>query len=243
VAGHSKWANIKHRKLRQDAAKQSLFTKLSREIIISAKEGAPDPEFNPRLRAAIQKARSEGMPNANIERAIERAIGGGEGAAMEEVVYEGYGPGGVGIIVKCLTDNRNRTVPELRHAFSKEGGNLAENGAVGWQFKTQGEVRVSQGVDEDALTLAALEAGAEDVQSDGDAYVVFTQPDSLHEVSDALEKQGFTILSAELSMNPTHTVAISREDASKLYKLLERLNDLEDVAETYFNTELPDDLD
>lgn len=243
MAGHSKWANIKHRKQRQDAAKQSLFTKLSREIIIAAKEGAPDPEFNPRLRAAIQKARSEGMPNANIERAIERAVGGGEGAAMEEVVYEGYGPGGVGIIVKCLTDNRNRTVPELRHAFSKEGGNLAENGAVSWQFKKQGEVRVSREADEEALTLAALDCGAEDVQAADDAFVVFTAPDSLHDVSTALEKQGFAILSAELSMNPTHMVEITKAEAEKLYKLLERLNDLDDVAETYFNTELPDDLE
>lgn len=162
---------------------------------------------------------------------------------MEEVVYEGYGPGGVGIIVKCLTDNRNRTVPELRHAFSKEGGNLAENGAVSWQFKTQGEVRVSREADEDTLTLAALDAGAEDVQTHDDAYTVYTPPETLHNVSAALEKQGFVILGAELSMNPTHTVSISKEDALKLYKLLERLNDLDDVAETYFNTELPDDLD
>lgn len=243
MAGHSKWANIKHRKQRQDAAKQSLFTKLSREIIVAAKEGTPDPEFNPRLRAAIQKARSEGMPNANIERALERAAGGGEGAAMEEVVYEGYGPGGVGIIVKCLTDNRNRTVPELRHAFSKEGGNLAENGAVSWQFKKQGEVRVPADANEEALTLTALDAGAEDIQKEEDAFVIFTPPDSLHDVSEALEREGFTILSAELSMNPTHMVEISREEAQKLYKLLERLNDLDDVAETYFNTELPDDLE
>jgi YebC/PmpR family DNA-binding regulatory protein len=242
MAGHSKWANIRIRKGKQDALRGNLFTKLSREIIVAAKLGGPDPEANSRLRAAIAKAKLNRMPNDTIKKAIEKATGGGEGSNLEEVTYEGYGPGGTAIMVKCLTDNRNRTVPELRHAFSKHGGNLAENGSVSWQFKQQGEIMIpTEGVDEESLTLAALDAGAEDVSQDNGYYTVVTAVESFHKVRDALETSGFTIEEADLAMNPTNKVEISKSDSESLIKLLEKLDELDDVQETYFNADLPEE--
>ncbi len=244
MAGHSKWANIRIRKGKQDALRGNVFTKLSREIIVAARQGGGDPEQNVRLRAAVLKAKANRMPNDTIQRAIDKAVGGGEGSMLEELTYEGYGPGGVAVIIKCLTDNKNRTVPELRHAFSKEGGNLAENGSVAWQFKQQGEIFVdSAGVGEDELTLAALDAGAEDVESDGEGYVVVTPVDAFHIVQAAIEKLGATIREADLAMNPTIKVEIGAEDAQRLVRLLDRLDELDDVQTTYFNTDLPDDLE
>ena len=184
------------------------------------------------------------MPSDSIKRSIEKGAGGGEGANLEELTYEGYGPGGVAIIVKCLTDNKNRTVPELRHAFGKEGGNLAENGSVSWQFKQQGEIAVpSENVSEDSLTMAALDAGAEDVISEDGMFVVVTPVDTFHSVQNALTKGGFAIQEADLAMNPTNKVKIGDDDARKLLKLLDRLEDLDDVQETYINTDLPEDLE
>lgn len=242
MAGHSKWANIRIRKGKQDALRGNLFTKLSREIIVAAKLGGPDPEGNSRLRAAIAKAKLNRMPNDTIKKAIEKATGGGEGSNLEEVTYEGYGPGGTAIMVKCLTDNRNRTVPELRHAFSKHGGNLAENGSVSWQFKQQGEILIpTEGVDEESLTLAALDAGAEDVSQDNGYFTVVTAVESFHKVRDALESSGFTIEEADLAMNPTNKVEISQSDSESLIKLLEKLDELDDVQETYFNADLPEE--
>lgn len=242
MAGHSKWANIRIRKGKQDALRGNLFTKLSREIIVAAKLGGPDPEGNSRLRAAIAKAKLNRMPNDTIKKAIEKATGGGEGSNLEEVTYEGYGPGGTAIMVKCLTDNRNRTVPELRHAFSKHGGNLAENGSVSWQFKQQGEIMIpTEGVDEESLTLAALDAGAEDVSQDNGYFTVVTAVESFHKVRDALESSGFTIEEADLAMNPTNKVDISQSDSESLIKLLEKLDELDDVQETYFNADLPEE--
>lgn len=244
MAGHSKWANIRIRKGKQDALRGNLFTKLSREIIVAAKLGGADPEGNVRLRAAIAKAKGSRMPNDSIKRAVEKGAGGGEGANLEELTYEGYGPGGVAIMVKCLTDNKNRTVPDLRHAFGKEGGNLAENGSVSWQFKQQGEIAVpSQGVDEDALTMTALEAGADDVINEDGMYVVTTPVDAFHNVQSALNKGGFVIQEADLAMNPVNKVEIARDDAQKLLRLLDRLEELDDVQETYINTDLPEDLE
>jgi YebC/PmpR family DNA-binding regulatory protein len=241
MAGHSKWANIRIRKGKQDALRGNLFTKLSREIIVAAKTGGADPEGNARLRAAIAKAKLSRMPNDTISKAIEKATGGGEGTQLDEVTYEGYGPGGAAIIVKCLTDNKNRTVPELRHAFGKEGGNLAENGSVAWQFKQTGEIAIpASGIDEEAVTLSALDAGADDVQKVDDYYTIFTPPDAFHKVRDALEIAGFTIEHADLVMSPTNKVALSDSDSEKLMKLLERLDDLDDVQDTYFNADLPD---
>ncbi|MCW5945807.1 MAG: YebC/PmpR family DNA-binding transcriptional regulator [Fimbriimonadales bacterium] len=242
MAGHSKWANIRIRKGKQDALRGNLFTKLSREIIVAAKLGGPDPEGNSRLRAAIAKAKLNRMPNDTIKKAIEKATGGGEGSNLEEVTYEGYGPGGTAIMVKCLTDNRNRTVPELRHAFSKHGGNLAENGSVSWQFKQQGEIMIpTEGVDEESLTLAALDAGAKDVSQDNGYFTVVTAVESFHKVRDALESSGFTIEEADLAMNPTNKVDISQSDSESLIKLLEKLDELDDVQETYFNADLPEE--
>lgn len=244
MAGHSKWANIRIRKGKQDAVRGNLFTKLSREIIVAAKLGGGDPDANVRLRAAVTKAKSNRMPNDSIKRAIEKGAGGGEGANLEEVTYEGYGPGGSAIMVKCLTDNKNRTVPEIRHAFGKEGGNLAENGSVSWQFKQQGEIAIpAEGVDEDSLTLAALEAGAEDVISEDGLYVVVTPVENFHAVQNSLAESGFSIEEADLAMNPTNKVELSQDDAKKLLKLLDRLEDLDDVQETYVNADLPDDIE
>lgn len=243
MAGHSKWANIRIRKGKQDALRGNLFTKLSREIIVSAKVGGPDPEGNSRLRTAIAKAKANRMPNDTIQRAIEKATGGGEGSNVEELMYEGYGPGGVAIMVKCLTDNKNRTVPELRHAFGKEGGNLAENGSVSWQFKQQGEILIAKNrTSEEDLTLAALDAGAEDVKEEERGFLVVTPVDAFHAVQTSLSGAGFEILEAELAMNPTNMTEISREDAERLVRLLERLDELDDVQETYFNAEIPDDV-
>ncbi len=242
MAGHSKWANIRIRKGKQDALRGNLFTKLSREIIVAAKHGGGDPESNSRLRVAIAKAKSNRMPNDTIKKAIDKAIGGGEGTNLEEVTYEGYGPGGTAIIVKCLTDNKNRTVPELRHAFSKEGGNLAENGSVSWQFKQQGQIMVpSQGVDEESLTLMAIDAGAEDVDSEDDFIVITTPVEMFHKVRDSIENAGIAIEEADLAMNPTNKVEISKEDGDKLMKLISRLEELDDVQDTYFNAELPEE--
>jgi len=244
MAGHSKWANIRIRKGKQDAVRGNTFTKLSREIIVAAKLGGGDPEGNARLRAAVLKAKAGRMPNDTIQRAIDKAVGGGEGSNLEEVTYEGYGPGGVAVMVKCLTDNKNRTVPELRHAFGKEGGNLAENGSVAWQFKQQGEIFVeSGGVSEDELTLAALEAGAEDVESEEDGIVVITPVEAFHTVQAEIEKLGAKIRDADLAMNPTNKVAVAKEDGERLLRLLDRLDDLDDVQTTYVNADLPDDLE
>lgn len=244
MAGHSKWANIRIRKGKQDAVRGNLFTKLSREIIVAAKLGGADPEANVRLRAAVAKAKLNRMPNDTIKRAIEKGAGAGEGENFEELTYEGYGPGGVAVMVKCLTDNKNRTVPELRHAFGKEGGNLAENGSVRWQFKQQGEIAVSaDGVNEDDLTMAALDAGAEDVIAEDEVFVVVTPVENFHTVQSGLEGAGFSIREADLAMNPTNKVEVDKEDARKLLKLLDRLEDLDDVQETYINTDLPEDLE
>ncbi len=242
MAGHSKWANIRIRKGKQDALRGNLFTKLSREIIVAAKLGGPDQEMNSRLRAAISKAKLNRMPNDTIKKAIDKATGGGEGTNLEEVTYEGYGPGGTAIIIKCLTDNKNRTVPELRHAFSKHGGNLAENGSVSWQFKQQGEIMIpATGVDEEELTLAALDGGAEDVGQDDGYYTVVTPIETFHAVRDKLETAGYSIEEADLAMNPTNKVEISSGDAESLMKLLEKLDELDDVQETYFNADLPEE--
>lgn len=244
MAGHSKWANIRIRKGKQDALRGNLFTKLSREIIVAARQGGGDPEQNARLRAAVLKAKASRMPNDTIDRAIEKAVGGGEGSMLEELTYEGYGPGGVAVIVRCLTDNKNRTVPELRLAFGKEGGNLAENGSVAWQFKQQGEILVDRnGVSEDDLTLAAIDAGAEDVESIEQGIVVVAPVEAFHTVQAAIELFGASIKEADLAMNPTNKVAITAEDAQRLMRLLDRLEDLDDVQTTYVNAELPGDFE
>lgn len=239
MAGHSKWKNIRIRKGKQDAIRGKLFTKISREIIVAAKEGGGDATMNPRLRVAVEKAREASMPADNIKRAIDRGTGAIEGAQYEEITYEGYGPGGSAIILECTTENRNRTVGEVRHAFSKHGGNLAENGSVAWQFKHQGQIVVERGkLDEDEFTLIALEAGAEDVEADEETFTVYTALGDLHLVNGELAKGGIKAAEVGLTYRPTNKADLSDAEQLKLLKLLDALEELDDVAETYVNVDI-----
>lgn len=244
MAGHSKWKNIRLRKGKQDAIRGKLFTKLSREIIIAARAGGGDPETNARLRVAIAKARENSVPADNIKRAVDRGTGVIPGADYEEITYEGYGPGGSAIMLEVYTENRNRTVAEVRHAFSKHGGNLAENGSVSWQFKRLGEITVPRGkLDEDEFTLAAIDAGADDVLTDDEeVFTVQTAPESLHATNDALAGAGITSSEAVLTYQPTNMANPSPEDAAKLMRLLDVLDELDDVVETYVNVDITEDM-
>ncbi|HHT42576.1 MAG TPA: YebC/PmpR family DNA-binding transcriptional regulator [Firmicutes bacterium] len=240
MAGHSKWANIKHKKAKEDAKRGQVFTKIGRKITVAAKEGGPDPEANVRLRLAIDEARAANMPNDNIERAIQRAVGGLDGASYSEVFYEGYGPNGVAIMLHTLTDNRNRTAGEVRHRFSKYGGNLGESGCVAWMFQRRGLLVVERGedVDEDEIMLQALEAGAEDVVVEGDVIEILTDPSNFLEIKGELESQGMSFLGAEISFVPQNTVQIGAEQAETVEKLIEMLEELDEVQEVYSNYEV-----
>ena len=243
MSGHSKWSTIKHKKGAADAKRGKLFSKLSRAIMVAAKEGGADPATNLALQNAVEKARSYSMPKDNIERAIAKGAGEGtDGASFETVVYEGYGPEGVAVIVEALTDNRNRTASEVRHMFSKHGGNLGATGAVAWQFERRGVVLVAaDDVDEDELVLAAADAGAEDVERDGDTFVVSSSPDELTAVRQALESAGYTLESVGLSMVPKTTVAIGDESTAKqVVRLVESLEDNDDVQDVYANFDIPE---
>jgi YebC/PmpR family DNA-binding regulatory protein len=243
VSGHSKWSTIKHKKGAADAKRGKLFTKLSRSILVAAKEGGPDPATNMALANAIEKARSYSMPKDNIDRAIARGSGeGAEGAIFETVVYEGYGPEGVAVIVEALTDNRNRTAADVRHLFSKHGGNLGTTGAVAWQFERRGIVLVpADGVDEEELFLAVADAGADDVEQDGSVFQVSSTPEQLQAVRRAVEAAGLPIESAELSMVPKVTVAIEDDStAKKVVRLVEALEDNDDVQDVYANFDIPE---
>jgi YebC/PmpR family DNA-binding regulatory protein len=243
VSGHSKWSTIKHKKGAADAKRGKLFSKLSRAIMVAAKEGGADPATNLALQNAVEKARSYSMPKDNIERAIAKGAGEGtDGASFETVVYEGYGPEGVAVIVEALTDNRNRTASEVRHMFSKHGGNLGATGAVAWQFERRGVVLVAaDDVDEDELVLAAADAGAEDVERDGETFVVSSSPDELTAVRQALETAGYTLESVGLSMVPKTTVAIADEStARKVLRLVEGLGEADDVQDVYANFDIPE---
>lgn len=243
MAGHSKWKNIRIRKGKQDAIRGKIFTKLSREIIIAAKSGGGDPSTNARLRVAIDKAKENSVPADNIKRAIQRGTGEIEGADYEEVVYEGYGPGGSAVMVEVYTENRNRTVPDLRHAFSKNGGNLSENGSVSWQFKHVGQILVPKnGIDEDTLTLMALDAGAQDVSSDDEFYTIETEIGDLHKVNDALVAEGLKTEEVALTRIATNFANPAEDDMRRLVKLLDALDDLDDVKETYVNVEIPEEI-
>lgn len=243
MAGHSKWANIRHKKAAQDAKRGKIFTKLAREITVAAREGGGDPETNPRLRAAIEKARKFNMPKENIERAIKRGTGEIAGESFEEVTYEGYGPGGVAIIVKCLTDNRNRTAAEVRHAFSKHGGNLGTSGCVSWMFERKGVIVIpADSYDEETVMLAALDAGAEDIVTEDGKFVVYTQPSDLETVRKGLIDAGVEVEEAKLDLIPTTTTKVEGETALKVLKLLEALEDLDDVQEVYSNFDMPEEV-
>ncbi len=243
MAGHSKWKNIRIRKGKQDAIKGKQFTKLSREIIVAARAGGGDPGMNPRLRVAVEKARAVSMPVDNIKRAIQRGTGEIEGADYEELTYEGRGPGGAAIIVECYSENKNRTVADLRHALTKHGGTLGENGSVAWQFKHVGEIEVaSAGLNEDDVTMAALEAGADDVTAEDDVFRIYTAIDTLHQVNDALNKAGIKTGEVGLTYVPTNKAEPTGDDAARLMRLLDALEELDDVQETYVNVDITEDM-
>jgi len=244
MAGHSKWKNIRIRKGKQDAIRGKMFTKLAREIIVAAKMGGGDPELNARLRVAVERAKENSLPRENIERAIAKGTGEIEGENFEEIVYEGKGPGGVAFMVEVYSENRNRTVGELRHAFSKNGGQLGENGSVAWQFRHCGMIIVPKsGIDEETLTLTALDFGADDVQTDDEeAFVVYTPVEKLHACNDGLNKAGISTQEASLTRVPTNMAELADEDFPKVIRLLEALEDLDDVKETYINVEIPEEM-
>jgi YebC/PmpR family DNA-binding regulatory protein len=243
MSGHSKWSSIKHKKGAADAKRGKLFSKLSRAIIVAAKEGGPDPAANLALQNAVEKARSYSMPKDNIERAIAKGSGAdSEASSFDTVLYEGYGPEGVAVLVEALTDNRNRTASEVRHQFSKHGGNLGTAGAVAWQFERRGVVLVSgEGVDEDALFDVAADAGADDVEFDGSSFAITSAPEALTAVREAVESTGFRVESAELAMIPKATVAIVDEStARKVLRLVEGLEESDDVQDVYANFDIPE---
>jgi len=243
MSGHSKWSTIKHKKAAKDAKRGKMFTKLIREITVAARMGnSGDPNFNPRLRTAILAAKAASMPNDNIDRAIKKGIGEGGGAAYEDVMYEGYGPGGVAIMVRALTDNRNRTVADVRGIFQRGGGSIGEAGCVGWMFQRRGVLVVSgSALDEDALMEITLEAGGDDVTGGDAAWEITTSPEAFEAVRDALDKAGATIESAEITMVPSNTVSVTGHDAQQLLKLLESLEDHDDVQAVSANADLDEE--
>jgi YebC/PmpR family DNA-binding regulatory protein len=244
MSGHSKWANIKHRKGAADARKSKTFFKLIKEITVAARMGGADPDGNPRLRSAIAAARAENMPKDNVERAIKKGAGGAEGENYDEILYEGYGPGGVAVLVECMTDNKNRTVGDVRHFFSKAGGNLGESGCVSWMFDKKGQILIEKNViDEEKLMELALEAGAEDVGDDDNVYQVLTAPEDFETVRAALEGQGVEFLEASISMIPKNVVELADEKTAKqLMRLLENLEDNDDVQKVHANFDISEEI-
>lgn len=241
MSGHSKWANIQHRKKRQDTRRGKVFTRLIRELTVAAREGGADPAGNSKLRLAMDKAMAANMGKDNIERAIRRGAGGGEDGNYERTQYEGYGPGGAAILVECATDNRNRTVAEVRHAFDRGGGSLGETGSVAYLFRQRGVLRYPAGADADAIFEAALEAGAEDVVTEEDGVEVLTEPAALFAVRDAMA-QAAPPQSAELVMVPEASAPVGVEDGRKLLRLLDLLQELDDVQEVHCNADFPEEL-
>jgi YebC/PmpR family DNA-binding regulatory protein len=243
MSGHSKWATIKHKKGAQDKARGKLFAKLIRQVEVAAREGGGDPEANPTLRAMFQKARDSSVPLDTIERAIKRGTGELEGVKYESISYEGYAPAGVAVIVECLSDNRNRTGADVKSLFSKSGGSLAEPGAVAWQFHRKGVVILPKKVGEDDLMLVALDAGAEDLQDQGDTWQLTCEPSDLNRLRAALEEAGIEFDSAELTLLSTTSVPLDNEgDAKKVLRLIDALEDLDDVQNVYSNFDIPDHI-
>jgi YebC/PmpR family DNA-binding regulatory protein len=239
MSGHSKWATIKHKKAATDARRGKIFTKLIRELTIAARTGGSDPNSNPRLRTAIAAAKNENMPNDNIERAIQRGTGQLEGETLEEVMFEGYGPGGVGVLVQVVTSNRNRVVSEIRHMFSKNGGNLAETGAVGWMFSRKGDIVVSKELaDEDKMMGIVLDAGAEDLRDDGSAWEVVSPPEAMEKVREALVAAGINPSSVEVSWLPQNYVKLSGAQAQQMLRMVEALEEHDDVQHVYANFDI-----
>ena len=246
MSGHSKWATIKRAKGKTDAARGQVFTKLAREIIVAAKMGGANPDGNFRLKTVILKAKAANMPNDNIQRAIQKGAGGQDGSNIEELTYEGYGPGGVAIMVNIMTDNRNRTAGEIRHIFSKNGGNLGETGCVGWMFKQKGMLTLNKeqvALSEDELMLLALDQGAEDIRTYEDEYEIITDSEDFQLVKEGLEKEGLQFTTAEIEMIPENTVEVSDpEQAKLLVRLMDYLEEHDDVQDTYTNFDIPENI-
>jgi YebC/PmpR family DNA-binding regulatory protein len=242
VSGHSKWSQIKRAKGVTDAKRGQLFTKLGREISVAARAGGPEPDANSRLRLAVQRAREANMPMDVIDRAIKRATAGGDAAALEEIVYEGYGPNGAAIMIEATTDNRNRTVAEIRNVFTRGGGSLGEAGCVAWLFDNRGVISIQpNGVDSDEVTLLAIDAGAEDFRVDDDAIEIYTEPSNFESVREALEREKVAIANAETAMVPKTTLELEAKDTATVLRLMERLEELDDVQRVYSNLELSDE--
>ena len=244
MSGHSKWANIKNKKAKTDAAKGKIFTKIGRELAVAVKSGGPDPAVNSKLADVIAKAKANNMPNDTITRSIKKAAGEGDGANYEELVYEGYGPAGVAVIVEILTDNRNRTAGEIRHIFDKAGGSMGATGCVSWMFDKKGVIIIENDgkIDEEALMMSALDAGAEDFAPVEDTFEITTAPDDFSAVRQALENEGYTFIEATNDMVPQNTVAVSGDDVlKKIYWMLDQFDDHDDVQNVYHNAELPEE--
>lgn len=242
MSGHSKWANIKHKKGKMDAIRGKLTTKIGREITVAVRLGGADPTGNMRLKLALQKAKENNIPKDNIQRAIQKGSGALEGANYEEITYEGYGPGGVAVTIEVMTDNRNRTAADVRHLFTKYGGNLGESGCVAWMFKQKGLFVIEkEGVDEETLMLTVLDAGAEDFKSE-EQYEITTAPEDFDSVQQALEQNNITTVVAQITMIPETTVELNGDEAVKMVKLIDALEDHDDIQEVYTNVELPDEM-
>lgn len=243
MAGHSKWANIKHKKGREDAKRGKIFTKLIKEITVAARMGGGDPSANPRLRTAIAAAKSENMPKDNLERAIKKGTGELEGVDYEEIVYEGYGPGGAAVIVEVLTDNKNRAIAEVRHIFTKWGGNIGSNGCVAWMFDKKGLIVVNkEDVEEETLMEIAIDAGAEDVKDEEDAFEVITEPDDFEAVREAIDQAEIKHIMAEVTLIPQNDTSLTGKDAEKMVQMMEFLDACDDVQNVHTNADIPDDI-
>lgn len=243
MSGHSKWANIKHKKEKMDAQKGKIFTKLTKDIIMAAKEGGGDPNTNSKLRDAIEKAKANNLPNDNIQRAIKKGTGELGGGNLEEVIYEGYGPGGTAIIVEALTDNKNRTAGEVRHIFDRSGGSLGATGCVSWMFDKVGLITIEKKdeIDEDDLAMLAIDAGANDFSAEDDEFEIITEPSDFQNVKETLEKAGYVLSEAEVTMIPKNTVQLSQSDYEKVEKLIEKLEENDDIQNVYHNVEILDE--
>ncbi len=243
MSGHNKWSSIKHQKGIADAKRGQLFTKLSREIILAVKQGGGNPDGNARLRLAIQKAKDASMPNDNIKRCIDKGLGAGESANMFEAVFEGYGPGGVAVMIEVLGDNRNRAVQEIRSTLNRAGGNLGENGSVSWKFNQHGIITIeSEGLNEDDVMMQALDAGAEDFTNNGDTFDIITAPADLETVRTALEGAGIKVDSAEVNLVPTNYVSLDEKTAIQVLKLVDKLEEMDDVQNVYTDAEFTDEI-
>ena len=243
MSGHSKWSSIKHKKAATDAKRGKIFTKLIKEITVAARMGGGDVDSNPRLRTAILAAKSENMPKDNIERAIKKGTGELEGVSYEESIYEGYGPGGTAVLIESLSDNKNRTVADIRYIFSKSGGNMGENGCVAWMFDKKGYIAVeNKSVDEDALMEAALDAGAEDIREDNGNFEVITAPEDFEAVKTAIDNASIPYIVAEITMLPQSTTFLDGKEAEQMVRLMEALEDCDDVQKVYTNADIPDEI-